>query len=131
MSLTIILTSLLMVAIIPDVAEANFTATCRDINLRSTSVTAECANEQGNYSYTFIRLNRHVGRNQDGHLIWQERGNFSRHCRHHRIIYDSRRNHTLLRGRCTLPNYIGYRTSELNLDERIFNQNGRLVYVAP
>lgn len=130
--LTVIGASLLMVATTANVAEANFTATCRNIQLRREHgglIVAECKDEQGNWQRSTLALSTHVGRNHQGHLVWQHFGQFARHCRKYDRIYDTIRNRTLLRARCTIPDTERHITSELNLDERIINRNGRLGYV--
>jgi CVNH domain len=119
-----------MVAIAPNVAEAAFTADCKDIS-RDSSVYmhASCKNDQGVFRPTGINLNDYIGRDQTGHLVWQQGGRFSIHCRSRRRIYDSARNHTLQRARCTIPNSNNHQTSDLDLDERIYvNPHGHLFF---
>jgi CVNH domain len=115
------------------VAEANFSETCENIMQSpqdSTILKANCRDEQGNLLPTSISMNDHIGRDPQGRLVWQQDGHFQTHCRKSHVAYDSVRDMWLLKARCTVPNG-GHMTSDLNLDERIVNQNGALTYVAP
>jgi CVNH domain len=132
MGLTIFVTSLFMVAIKQNAAEANFTDTCRpnpSLGGSGSLMLAECQNNEGEWVYTTIELSQYIGRSQQGRLVWQQRGNFERYCPQRRIITPN--GETRLYATCHPPDSTSNRTSTLNLGERIVNQNGNLIYVAP
>ncbi|MGL5836269.1 MAG: CVNH domain-containing protein [Waterburya sp.] len=121
-----------MVALKQKVAEANFTDTCRTnprLGGSGSLMLAKCKNNEGEWVDTTIELSQHVGRSQQGRLVWQQGGNFVRYCPRRRIITPN--GETRLYATCHPPDSTSNRTSTLNLGERIVNQNGTLIYVEP
>lgn len=132
MGLTIFVTSLFMVAMKPDVAEARLTDTCRPnprLGGNGSLMLAQCQNEQGDWVTTTIELSQYIGRSQQGRLIWQRGGNFQRYCPDRRITTPN--GETRLRAACHPVDSRSKRITSLNLDERIVNRNGVLTYVDP
>lgn len=136
MCLTIIVTSLLMVAIKPSAAEAEFTPECIDIelNARETHLLAKCLKGQdgeGDWHDTKIDLTKLIDRDRNGRLEWRWKVmNYTKYCQV-RLIEDENLDHTILRGRCDIPHTDRPVMSELDLDERIIVVKGALIYAAP
>lgn len=135
MVLTVIGISLFTVAITPNVAEAEFTPLCSDITLAQDErfLSADCnpdEDEDGEWKETYIDLSKIIERDRNGRLRWKWNGDYTRYC-DVSLIHDYQRNHTILKGRCDVPNIGRQVNSQLDLDERIILLRGGLIYVSP
>jgi len=108
-------------------ATGDFTLTCRNITINGASLEAFCKTINGQEVQTGINLNNYIV-NINGQLGWARQGNFiasSRDC----VIRGNERVSIL---DCKTVTINGFETnSSLNLDERIVNINGSLIYSAP
>jgi hypothetical protein len=108
-------------------ATGDFTLTCRNITINGASLEAFCKTINGQEVQTGINLNNYIV-NINGQLGWARQGNFiasSRDC----VIRGNERVSIL---DCKTVTINGFETnSSLNLDERIVNINGSLIYSDP
>ena len=108
-------------------ATGDFTLTCRNITINGASLEAFCKTINGQEVQTGINLNNYIV-NINGQLSWARQGDFiasSRDC----VIRGNERVSIL---DCKTFTINGFETnSSLNLDERIVNINGSLIYSDP
>lgn len=97
-----------------------FSRSSTDIKLEGSHLKARCKDRAGRYQDSAIELNNYI-ENIDGLLKWQPNGNF---------IANSR--DVVLKGpmlECQSKTRNGaWRYTSINLDEKIFNYNGKLIY---
>ena len=104
-------------------AEGNFAASCNNIKLDAPSLSAYCRSINHDSNRTSINLNGYII-NSNGHLIWQRNGNFSKSAKSC-YLWKTTLN-------CQLRSAGGqWLHSELNLNNRISNSNGNLIYDGP
>lgn len=101
----------------------NFHASCRDVHLEGARLVAHACNTHGHHVRSDIDLND-CFTNTNGALHWAKGGNFAASARDMRLSEGGRVFEAELgdgRG--------GWRRNAVNLDERITNEDGRLMLV--
>lgn len=104
----------------------NFSQSCKDIKLDGTHLQAKClkAAKAVYGDTTEIKLNDHIG-NNSGTLVWGSK-NFKDHC-NNLVLELPNYSQALLKASC--KNNVGnYGTTQINLNERISNIDGKLKY---
>ena len=108
-----------MCYILEAVTATGFSLSSIDVKLEGSKLKARCKDMEGLYHDSAIELNNYI-ENIDGFLEWQPNGNF---------IASSR--NVVLAGtvlKCQSKNREGeWRRTSIDLDEQIFNSNGRLI----
>ena len=97
-----------------------FSLSSTDIKLEGSQLKARCKDRAGSYHDAAIELNSYIA-NIDGVLKWQANGNF----------IASTRNVSLTSAtlKCQSKTRSGaWRDTSINLDEKISNFNGKLIY---
>ena len=118
-------TFLISLVVLPGQALAgNFSDTCKNIRLNGNMLRASCntgrgTNERPIYDYSTLTLDAGIG-TKDGKLVWGGT-NFSQVCSNISLVGSK-----TLKADC--PNNLISVTSTLNLDEKINNTNGVLMF---
>ena len=97
-----------------------FSLTSTDVKLEGSKLKARCKDRSGNYHDSEIELDNYIA-NIDGVLKWQPNGNFAA----------SSHNGSLVGSvlKCQSATRTGeFRDASINLDEKISNFNGKLIY---
>lgn len=111
-----------------------FSESCENLKLHfpvggGTFLGADCKDEVGNLNYSTINLNDYIA-NMNGNLVWLENGNFSATCDHPELAGVGVRstNSATLVVMCRTSGSIPFQPNRFDLNERITNSNGNLVY---
>lgn len=111
-----------------------FSGSCENLKLQFPTsggvfLEADCKDETGNPNHSTINLNDYIA-NMNGDLVWLENGNFSATCDRPELagIGSQSTNSATLVVMCRTGGYIPFQPNRFNLDERITNRNGTLVY---
>lgn len=112
------------------IARGNFSWTCDDIRIESDSrLFAYCWTSDGRRLPTYFNSNKHI-ENIDGNLEWSRIGNYAHSCRNYEVEFvvavGSNRDAYLVSECARLDG--SWKTTRLNLNERIDNTNGELRY---
>ena len=97
-----------------------FSKTSKDISLDGTLLHAQCIDAHGEYQDSEIDLNQYIA-NVNGTLKWKSNGNFVKSSK--KITVEG----SVLKCK-TRNKFHQWHQTELDLDEKIANCNGRLVY---
>ena len=108
---------------VENVQAGDFSFTCKAIKINGNMLTAICRTKAQLPNPTSINLDTCID-NLDGKLVWSGR-NFSQTCAN--IKLDDTGNNILLNANCKKRNGALIPAS-INLDQRIDNQDGRLVF---
>lgn len=101
-------------------ALGDFSKTCRNASISSSTLSASCEKANGGYQNTSIDLNPHIG-NLDGSLSWDDK-NFIQTCRKTSLSGGS-----TLQGECKKKDQ-NFTNASINLDAHIANIDGTLRY---
>jgi hypothetical protein len=102
-------------------ADAGFSKSCKSIRIKGGHLLAECRRIDGSWNEDAkIKIDNHIG-NNNGNLEW-DGSSFSQSCQNI-IIKDGH----ILKAECRRIDGSWNRT-EINLDERIGNNNGELLH---
>ena len=96
----------------------SFSHTSKGIELHGTTFKALCRDYHHYYKESSMDLNPHIG-NHDGHLVWEEGGNFSSNSRNMYLAG------AVLHAECLNKKW-EWCNAQLNLDTRVSNRNGNL-----
>ena len=104
-------------------AEGNFVSSCNNLTLDIPTLSASCRSINHDVNRTSINLDGYII-NSNGHLIWQRNGRFAKTVKNC-YLWKSTLN-------CQARSAGGqWLHSELNLNSRIENNNGNLIYDGP
>jgi hypothetical protein len=98
-----------------------FSESSKNLEIRDkTILSAQCRDSEGTYHQSEIDLNSYIT-NNDGVLQWRPHGNFSANSKS--IKLDG----AVLKSKCQMENGT-WLSSQINLDDKISNCNGKLIY---
>lgn len=97
-----------------------FSLSSSDIHLDGSQLKARCKDRAGSYHDSSIELNNYIA-NIDGELRWQANGNFIASSRKVSLAGSVLRCQSRTRGG-------DWRDTSVNLDDKISNFNGKLIY---
>lgn len=107
------------------VLPGNFSSSCHTITLDAThDLIAYCRLSNGAYKLSSVDLDNCLA-NIDGEFRWERDGHFGATARNARLVEDGR----VMEAELEMGAHKGWKLARVQLDERISNENGDLIFL--